>query len=105
MATQLYQFTTDSGKPVIVEIETSVPAGGRPVAGGNRLEDAKHSIRDLLSIVPDILTPVYDGLVNQISAPKEIKLEIGFKLSGELGVIIAETQTEGNLKVTATWSK
>ena len=106
MTSQLYNFTLGSGQHVIVEVESSTAApGGQAVAVAGRIQDAKHSMEALLSVIPEIVTPVYEAIQKSISTPQELKLEIGFKLSGELGIVIAKTQTEGNFKVTASWKQ
>jgi hypothetical protein len=103
IATRYYEFVLDGDRRVIVESAEPFASGGAPVAAGRVVERAKQSFQELVSRIPEIIEPIYTQVAQSIPKTEEVKVEFGFKVSGDLGIIIAKTQAEANFKITFTW--
>jgi hypothetical protein len=104
ITTQYYKFVIDNQSSFIVETTEPTIRGGRAVAGGGRLvENAQVNFEQIISRIPDFINPLRDQIVKGIPQTESVKVEFGFKISGELGIIVAKSQAEANFKVTFVW--
>jgi hypothetical protein len=96
MADQLARYTLDDGTPVVFEI---APAPGYRPAGA----------ADVLSQVRAAVTPALEAARVVIekarsTAPDEVEVKFGIKVSGEANWWIAKAATEGNFEITLKWN-
>jgi hypothetical protein len=99
--TSLMKFALDDGGEVTVEVED-----GPTVRGGRSDGLARQSGRSLEDAVAQV-TPAVSAIVERFrtgeAAPHQIDLELGVKLSAEVGAIISRTAGEANIKLTLRW--
>ena len=100
-----YKFDLGEKGSVLVETEEPRKAGGGPVGAANVVEKAKENFESLISQIPAIVEPIAAKLAATLPSTDQVTVELGFKMSGELGLIVAKTQAEANLKVSLVWKK
>jgi hypothetical protein len=92
---------TDAPEPTSKKAE-SKQLGNKMGGGGKTIREASRNLEDALSDVG----PAIDALrkmAASVSAPKEISLEVGLKLTAKAGIILASADAEGSIKVTLKW--
>jgi hypothetical protein len=97
---EFVKFTLDDGSEVLFESAESDLVelrGGKPdVTDGGRLQTRLESVAQAAA-------QVAESLIRRLG-PREIALEFGVKVSGEVGWwFVAKNQAEGTIKVTVTW--
>jgi len=99
----IYEFSSAHGA---VRVEVEEPAGQAPVAVGRGDEvavEARESFEEAMAGIG----PIAEGILAQTTglgtAPKEVEVSFGIKLSGKLGAILASTAAEAHIEVTLTW--
>jgi hypothetical protein len=108
---RLVEFPSDSGEPVLVEVE-DVGLGGetrRGLSASAVVERAQTSFEDAL----EKARPMATGLVGKLRAigdaagnpPDEVQVEFGLILSAEAGAVLAAASAGANYKVTMTWKR
>jgi hypothetical protein len=104
-STTLMKFGLEDGGDVTVEVDDA-PRGGPVVRGGRSRELVLESGQSLEHAVGRI-TPAVSAVVQRFRsgdiAPHQIELELGVKLSAEVGAIISRTAGEANIKLTLRW--
>jgi hypothetical protein len=89
---------------ILVEVDEAVSPGLQRVAAskdgllhvGKNFESALEGIKRVTSAVVRTLEEL---------TPDEAKIEIGFKLNAETGVVLAKAGTESHIKVELTWKR
>jgi hypothetical protein len=100
---RLLEVSLGSGQKVIVETEDSRASSGA-VAGGATIK-LKQSFTEIVEQMAGLIEPLHESITRRAANADELKVEFGFKLSADVGVVIAKTQSEGNFSVTLTWKK
>lgn len=93
---QVYQY--ESGQGVIL-IETRRLG----IFSKSKIEKAAQNFEEAFASVDHFSKSVISKL--EATDAREISLEMGVKVSGDLGAVIAKAQGEGQIKVTVKWSK
>jgi len=106
---RLVEFPSDSGEPILVEIEDVGLSGEtrRCLSASAVVERAQTSFEDAL----DRVRPMATGLVGKLRAigdaagspPDEVQVQFGIVLSAEAGAVLASASAEANYSVTMTW--
>lgn len=118
--TSILQFRTARGEIISVEVDESLAqaAGGAPatsplIAKGSAPMTSK-SAGDIIALAPksfeeamSTLKAYAGGLEDLILGldltPREVSVEIGLKMTGSAGFIIAKAGAETEMKVSLTW--
>jgi hypothetical protein len=108
---RLVEFPSESGEPILVEVEEVGLAGGtrRGLSPSAVVERAQTSFEDAL----EKARPMASGLVGKLRAigdaagnpSDEVQLEFGIVLNAEAGAILASASAGANYKVTMTWKR
>src|SRR5215204_7750484 len=106
---RLVEFTSESGEPIMVEVEDAELAGGatrRGLSSSSVVERAQTSFEDAL----EKAQPMASGLVSKLrsitDSPDEVQVEFGLSLSANAGAILVAGASAGaNYKVTVKWTK
>ncbi len=104
---RLIEVAVASGESITVEVEDA--AGGPRMRGGERpaelIERSGRTLEEGLGAVAPALRAVLAevrGVSNDLS---EIKLEVGLKLTGEAGMVLARAGAEAHFVVHLTWAR
>src|SRR5215204_626805 len=107
---RLVEFRSDSGEPILVEVEDVGLSGEarRGLSASAVVERAQTSFEDAL----DRVRPMATGLVGKLRAigaagspPDEVQVQFGIVLSAEAGAVLASASAEANYSVTMTWKQ
>jgi len=108
---RLVEFPSDSGDPIVVEVEDIELAGGggttrRGLSPSGVIDRAQTSFEDAL----EKAQPMASGLVSKLrsiaDSPDEVQVEFGLSLSANAGAILVAGASAGaNYKVTLKWTK
>jgi len=108
---RLVEFPSESGEPILVEVEDMGLAGEtrRGLSPSAVVERAQTSFEDAL----EKARPMATGLVAKLRAigdaagnpPDEVQVEFGIVLNAEAGAVLASASAGANYKVTMTWKK
>lgn len=90
------------GEPSYIEAEIE-PGPGVTLASGGKLQQASWSLAEAFDRVGPALEVILTRLRSQLRAPRDVEIEFGLKLGGELGVIFTKGTAEASFKVTARW--
>src|SRR5215204_3706557 len=103
---RLVEFPSDSGEPILVEVEDVAFSGEtrRGLSTSSVVARAQTSFEDALQKAK----PMATGLVGKLRAvgdaagnpPDEVQVEFGIVLSAEAGAILASASASANYKVT-----
>jgi hypothetical protein len=104
---QLIEYPTESGEPILVEIEIhEVEEGGEiEVARFDGFKKAVKTFEESLSSVKPVVKSIVNKLSDLIEKPHEINVEFGVKMGAKGGIIVASSDIEGNFKVTLKWNQ
>ena len=104
---RIIEFRLDDGgqTTVLVAADDSIPAEGqtRVSVGGMLTEQASKTLDNALSGIRPIVSAVTRHVMDAVADAQEIEMELGFKLTAEAGVILANTSAEGHCKVSIKW--
>jgi hypothetical protein len=108
---RLVEFPSESGEPILVEVEDIGLAGEtrRGLSTSAVVERAQTSFEDAL----EKARPMATGLLGKLRAigdtagnpPDEVQIEFGLILSAEAGAVLAAASAGANYKVTMTWKR
>jgi hypothetical protein len=108
---RLVEFPSDSGEPILVEVEDVELAGEtrRGLSPSAVVERAQTSFEDAL----EKARPMATSLVGKLRAigdaagnpPEEVQVEFGIVLNAEAGAVLASASAGANYKVTMTWKR
>lgn len=65
---------------------------------------AVKTFEETIDSIKSVAETAISSIKKIANPPKEVTLELGIKLSGETGAIIAKASVEGNIKVTFKWT-
>ncbi|KZN39393.1 hypothetical protein N480_00760 [Pseudoalteromonas luteoviolacea S2607] len=107
MPPTMTKFPSENGAAIYVEVDTPAlqnTGGRRQVSTDDGIiEQATVKLENAMDNLSALLGNVVNATAVAVEGVSEVKLELGVKLSGETGVVIAKTALEGNLKVSVTW--
>jgi len=108
---RLVEFPSESGEPIMVEVEDLELAGGsgttrRGLSPSRVVDRAQTSFEDAL----ERAQPMASGLVSKLrsiaDSPDEVQVEFGLSLNAQAGaVLVAGASAGANYKVTLKWTK
>src|SRR5260370_41981313 len=95
--------------PVLIEVSDDPPevksAGGAWVTVATGDEEAVPKTMDqALDRVRPLVEVLFEKLATVSKAPKEVELTLGLKLSGKVGIFVAESSGEATIGVKLKWS-
>ena len=101
-------YRTKSGHLVRVEVAEaeSIPIGRSKVTRSGAKEfvdDASTYLEDTFQVIEIISDGVVENSRRSKAIPKEVEVQIGLKLVGEMNAIIAKNAFEGNIQLTLKW--
>jgi hypothetical protein len=104
---RLVEFPLEGGGSILVETEEPEEFGGTVRAGrvGDLPEQAGQSFEAALNRIQPAMEAVVARLRGLSEVPDQTTVELGLKLSGTAGAIIASTSMEANIKVTLSWKR
>ena len=78
---------------------------GEPSTAGVRdvVAKAPHSFEDAMSSLKAYAASLEDLIMGLNLTPKEVSVEVGLKMSGSVGFIIAKAGADTEMKVALTW--
>jgi hypothetical protein len=108
---RLVEFPSESGEPIIVEVEDLQMSSGttrRGLSPSAVVERAQTSFEDTLEKAQPIASGLISKLRKSIShapgdAPDQVQVEFGLVLTAEAGAVLAAASAGANYKVTLTW--
>ena len=107
---RLVEFPSESGEPIVVEVEDLELGGGgttrRGLSPSGVVDRAQTSFEDAL----ERAQPMASGLVSKLrsiaDSPDEVQVEFGLSLSAQAGaVLVAGASAGANYKVTLKWNR
>ncbi len=106
---RLVEFPSDSGEPILVEVEDLGPTDGttrRGLSASAVVERAQTSFEDALEKAQPIASGLIGRLRSMADSPDEVQVEFGLSLSANVGAVLVAGEGAGaNYKVTLTWKK
>jgi hypothetical protein len=107
MTKELVAVQVEEGKPPVwIELSRDEPTGYSLVSkDDDELEpkDAPKSMDEALDRIKPLVKVLFEKLSSVETKPKEIELTLGLKLSGKVGLFIAESSGEATLSVKLKW--
>ena len=100
---QLIEFPIDENNSIFVETEIVDEEGDMEVSRNGIAKKALKTFQDSLSVIKPIAETIMSKVAELEQTPKEISVEFGLKMNGKVGVTIANTSIEGNIKVSLKW--
>lgn len=105
MATQLIEYSTDSGT-MFVEVDLPITTGDDRIPAGKPGQKIAEAVVSFDEALGSIKT-VAQGVIRQVKElgdpPDEVVVGFGIKLIGSANVVLASGGAEANLEVTLTW--
>lgn len=97
-----------SGGSVTVEVD-ELPSSRTMRGGDSRaasfVEQGSCTLEDSLTTVVPALREVMDKLRDVSKELSEIEVELGLKLTGEAGMVVAKAGAEANFRVLVRWAR
>lgn len=102
---ELTEFKLGDDSTILVETITTNGGGEteRLGLGGGKPEEAAKTFKETIGSIKGVAEAAINTIKEIADPPKEMTLELGLKLSGETGAIIAKASAEGNIKVVLKW--
>lgn len=95
------EMELSDGTSIFAEVEPVPSVGGfAPVSKGPLEKLSFDSAIKRVQPMAEMIVATFKSLPSQ---PSEVEFSFGLKLSGELGFLVAKTQTEGNFTLTLKW--
>ena len=101
---QLIEFPSETGKSILVEVESIDDEFGEKEVS-RIAKKAAQTFQEALETTKPIAEAIIDKLGNLSQRPQEIGVEFGLKLNAETGAIIASSGIEANFKVSLKWKQ
>lgn len=90
--------------PIWIETTDDHLAGQKWVrAAAGAEKDVPQSMEDSLERLRPLVETLFEKMAGAAQAPKEIELNLGLKLSGKVGLFVAESSGEASLSVKLKW--
>lgn len=102
MKTEKLILSDDHEGEVTFEVE-EVQRGAQHVSTG-AVGTAKKKFKEIIDDVAPLTKQIVDSLSSNSPSLESIEVEMGIKVSGEAGAIIAKAATEGNLILKMKWT-
>src|SRR5215218_1042095 len=106
---RLVEFSSNSGEPILVEVEDIGLSGEtrRGLSASALVERAQTSFEDALEKAGPMASSLVGKLraIDDAAAPDEVQVEFGIVLSTEAGAVLAAASAGANYKVTMTWKR
>lgn len=102
MKTETLILSEDIQSEVTFEVD-QVRKGPKHVSTG-AVGKAKKNFREIIDEVAPMTRQIVESLTSDAPALESIEVEMGIKVSGEAGAIIAKAATEGNLILKMKWT-
>jgi hypothetical protein len=96
-------MTLDSGDKVLMEVEVT-PGVDRVGRADHAIDVATQSLDKGLEQVGPLMNAVVQRMRSTATPPDKVTLQLGLKVSAELGLIIGKSAAEANFTITAEWS-
>jgi hypothetical protein len=94
--------------PVWIEMSTVAPAaGGEWVMAAKEKTDKEEvpkTMEQALERLQPLIEVLFQKLLSVSKAPKEVELNLGLKLSGKIGIFVAESSGEATIGVKLKWA-
>ncbi len=104
---RLIEVPLSTGGSITVEVDE--PTGGRTMRGGDRgadlVERGGRTLEDSLGTIAPALKEVLDKLRGVSTELSQIEVELGLKLTGEAGMVVARAGAEANFRVLVRWER
>ena len=105
------RYETDDGNEIWIEAEdgdeefvTDRPDGlGMVVHAADDVPLKKEKLTKVLGMVRPLVDAVHDQINSVAVRPNEIQLEVGFKFTAKVGVVLAKAGSEVTMKVCLKW--
>jgi hypothetical protein len=98
-----FEFGTGSGG-VLIESGTQIQGMG-PISTNGTIQKTGDAFEAALARLEGVIGPLERQVRDRLEDAKEVSVEFGIKLAGKAGLVIAESEFEGNFKVTIKWVK
>jgi hypothetical protein len=103
---RLIEFDSADGTTVVVEMDEPEGEGMvRASRPGEIAEKARQTFEEAVARIKPAANAIVTQLRDLATAPDEIDVEFGIKLSVKAGAIIASTDAEANFKVAMRWKR
>ncbi|MBT1687117.1 CU044_2847 family protein [Dawidia soli] len=96
------QYTLEDGSSILIETTTTHPGGG-PVGVEEQVKKSFKGLRETLTPLAHFAAELKNTVTQKLPQPEEVCLEFGAKIAGDVGIIIAKSQVEANIKITLKW--
>jgi inner membrane protein involved in colicin E2 resistance len=104
---RLVEVPLTSGGSITVEVDE--PFGARTMRGGDRgselVQRGSRTLEESLKTIAPALHEVLNELRGVSSELSQIEVELGLKLTGEAGMVIARAGAEANFRVLVRWQR
>lgn len=104
---RLVEMPLGSGGSITVEVDDA--SGQRTMRGGDRsaelVQRGGHTLEESLTSVAPALREVLDTLRGVSDGLGEIEVELGLKVTGETGMVVARAGAEANFRVLLRWQR
>jgi hypothetical protein len=104
---RLIEVPLSAGGSITVEVDE--PTGGRTMRGGDRgaelVERGGRTLEESLENIAPALQEVLDKLRGVSTQLRQIEVELGLKLTGEAGMVVARAGAEANFRVLLRWER
>jgi hypothetical protein len=105
--TRLLEVPVASGGSILFEVDASedrrTMRGG--VLAGELMERGQQTLEEGLGTIAPALARMLEELRGVSRELSEIEVELGLKLAGEAGMVIARVATEANFRVLVRWQR
>ncbi|MFC6084830.1 CU044_2847 family protein [Sphaerisporangium aureirubrum] len=98
---ELMSIALSGGGEVLVEVSPNDPGIRRAGRAGDVIEASTESLQAALQPIRAAAEAALDAF--RKSAPNEVEIEFGVRLTAEAGAVIAKSGVEGHLTVKLTW--
>jgi len=104
---RLVEVPLATGGSITVEVDEQ--PGGRTMRGGDRsaelVERGSRTLEESLGNIAPALHEVLDKLRGVSTDLSQIEVELGLKLTGEAGMVVARAGAEANFRVLLRWER
>jgi len=102
MHTETLILSEDDNSEVVFEVE-EVRKGPQHVSTG-AVDKAKKKFKEVIDDIAPLTKQIIESLTQDAPSLDSIEVEMGIKVSGEAGAVIAKASTEGNLVLKMKWT-
>jgi Trypsin-co-occurring domain 1 len=104
---RLVEVPLAAGGSITVEVDEE--AGARTMRGGDRgtdlVERGGRTLEESLGAIAPALHEVLDKMRSVSTELSQIEVELGLKLTGEAGMVVARAGAEANFRVLLRWQR